>query len=82
MKDLGNDDYPLAVITTNSYKSVYSLPVHTDDFAAGSLPATRPVRCNRLFEVNGRMGIKKVAAVKPAVTQKLIALLIDFLKEP
>src|SRR6266498_968444 len=72
LKDLGNDDYLLAMITSKSYNSPYSLFINAADFSVGSLPVESFVRCNRLFEVNDSIIIKKAASLTRNKTTKVI----------
>lgn len=80
LKDLGNEDYLLAMITSKAYNSSYSLFINVDDFIFGSLPVESYVRCNRLFEVNSIIILKKAATLTSIFTRQVIDKLIDFLK--
>ena len=80
LKDLDNEDYLLAMITSKSYNSPYSLLITVTDFHSGSLPVDSYVRCNRLFEVNSSIVIKKAASLTGSFTNKVIDNLIEFLK--
>ncbi len=80
LKDLGNEDYLLAMITSKSYDSPYTLLINTDDFFSVSLPVESYIRCNRLFEVNSSIIIKKPASLTGSFTDKVIGNLIEFLK--
>jgi mRNA interferase MazF len=80
LKELGNDDYLLAMITSKSYNSPYSLPVIPSVYSSGSLPSDSFVRCNRLFEANDSIIIKKAASLSSDFTRHVIHQLIEFLK--
>lgn len=80
LKDLGNDDFLLAMITSKAYNSPYSLKIAETDFTGGSLPAEGYVRCNWLFEVNSSIILKKAATVSKRFTGQVIDILISFLK--
>ncbi len=80
LKELGHEDYLLTMITSKSYNSPYSLFISINNFHSGSLPVESYVRCNRLFEVNSSIVIKKAASVTMAFTDSVIDKLIEFLK--
>lgn len=81
LKELGNEDYLLAMITSKAYNSPYSLPINLSDYSAGSLPSDSFVRSNRLFEANNSIIIKKATSLSQHFTRRVIHLLIEFLKK-
>ncbi|HXL55518.1 MAG TPA: hypothetical protein VN958_04625 [Chitinophagaceae bacterium] len=58
IKDLGNHDYLLVMITSQPYNNAYCLELMSSDFLEGNLPLVSYVRCNRVFEANENIIIK------------------------
>jgi mRNA interferase MazF len=81
IKNLGNYDYLLVMITSQPYDNAYCLELKNSDFIEGKLPLISYVRCNRIFEANENIIIKKVATLSPVFTKNVIDTLIDFLKK-
>ncbi len=80
IKELDANDYLLVMITSKAYNSSYSLEIKNPDFLYGDLPVNSFVRCNRIFEANESIILKRAATLSSSFTQKVIARLIDFLQ--
>ncbi len=79
IKELGNGDYLLAMITSQPYTGKHCISIQPSDFTYHNLPVASFVRCNRLFEANESIILHKVATVSNTFLNNVIAALINFL---
>ncbi len=80
LTNLRGDDLILCQITSQYLKDKYSLSIKNQSYANGNLPVEGQVRPNRIFTVDKRIILKKIATVKDDFLEKVVEEVVSIIR--
>ena len=80
LTNLRGDDLILCQITSQYLKDKYSLSIKNQSYANVNLPVEGQVRPNRIFTVDKRIILKKIATVKDDFLEKVVEEVVSIIR--
>ncbi len=74
------EDVLVCVITSKNYEDNYSIHLENLDLEYGILPEPSVIKAHKIFSISKSKIIKKFSSVKPALFEKLIEKVKNFLE--